>query len=98
MAILAKTLASAIAAPGVQAGVDLAALSRSISVQVIPTTDMACVVEIDGSLDNANWFSLGRKSGPGIFSSDGDVIQYLRANIITLASGTVTIYGSFVSG
>jgi hypothetical protein len=102
MVALAKTLATAIAGTGVQAGVDLAALSRSVTMQVVvagTTPDNAVVVELDGSLDNVNWTSLGQKVGPGMYSNDGDVIQYVRANIVQQQAGsTCTVSCGFTPG
>lgn len=91
MANLAKSLLTAASALGPGTGVDLTAFYRGVTFQVIPSADMACVIQFDGSLDNVNWFSLGQKVGPGKFSRDGHVSQYVRANIIALASGTVTV-------
>jgi hypothetical protein len=101
MAILAKALATAVAGTGVQAAVDLTAMSRSITVQTImagTTPDFAARVRIEGSLDNANFFGLG-ESGPGNFNNDGDVIQYVRANILSQAAGsTCTVYCAYTPG
>lgn len=99
MAQLAKTLLTAVAVTGPGAGVDLTIMARTITVQVIlgGTVDPKCVVEVDGSLDNANWFSLGQQIGPGSFNNDQDVCQYVRANVISLASGTVTAYCGYIA-
>ena len=80
-------------------GVDLTIMARTITVQVIPggTVDPRCVAEVDGSLDNASWFSLGQQIGPGSFNNDQDVCQYVRANVISLASGTVTAYCGYIA-
>lgn len=97
MAVIAKTLLSAVTVTGAGAAVDLVALSRSLTFQVI-ATDPACIVEFDGSLDNVNFFSVGQATGPGPFSTDQDVIQYVRANVIKLATGNVTAYCASVAG
>lgn len=97
MAVIAKTLLSAVTVVGAGTAVDLTALARSLTVQII-ATDVGCVIELDGSLDNVNWFSMGQAIGPGPFSIDQDVIQYIRANVVKLASGSVTAYCASVSG
>lgn len=100
MVVLAKTLLSAVAVTGAGASVDLTALARSLTFQVVTggTADPKCVVEFDGSLDGATWWSLGQQVGPGPFNNDQDVVQYVRANVISLASGTVTAYCGGVAG
>jgi hypothetical protein len=76
-------------------------MSRSITIQTImagTTPDYSARVRIEGSLDNANWFGLG-EAGSGVFNNDGDVIQYVRANILSQAAGsTCTVYCAYVPG
>lgn len=100
MAALAKTLLSAVAVTGAGTGQDLAVMARSITMQVIQggTVDPASQVQLQGSLDNINWFGMGTVNGAGQISVDEDVVQYVRANVTRLASGTITAYASFVSG
>lgn len=98
MAILAKTLASAVAATGPVASQDLAVMARSLTLQVISTSDSNSLVALEGSLDNVNFFGMGSVTGSGKLPVDEEVVQYVRANVMKLASGTVTAYCSFVSG
>lgn len=100
MAVLSKTLLAAVSAAGPGAAVDLTVMSRSLTFQVIPSVaDSVFRVTFEASLDNVNWFGVGQMTGPGIYSNDGDVIQYVRANVIQAPSaGSITVYGSYVSG
>jgi hypothetical protein len=101
VAVLAKTLCTAVAVPGVQVAVDLAALSRSLTMQVTTggvTPDPNVTVQLQGSLDNVNFFGIGQVVGPKWLSVDEDVIQYARANVTAIASGTVTVLLGYVPG
>jgi hypothetical protein len=98
VAILAKTLASAVAVTGVVASQDLAVMARSLTLQVISSSDPSSQVTLQGSLDNVNFFGMGSVTGSGQIAVDEEVVQYVRANVLKLASGTVTAYCSWVSG
>lgn len=93
------TLLSAVSAAGPGAGVDSTKVTGHVSMHVIiggATPDPGVVVQLEGSLDNTNFFSLGRKTGPGRYVTQQAAIQYLRANVISIASGTVTVLAGAV--
>jgi hypothetical protein len=87
-------LLTAVSATGPGAGVDTTKVSGHISMHVViggATPDPTVVVQLEGSLDNTNFFSMGRKTGPGRYVTQQAAVQYLRANVISIASGTVTV-------
>jgi len=101
MAILAKTLLSAVTAQGAGTGQDLAAMVRSVTMQVTTggvTPDPQVQVRLEGSLDNSAWFGMGTQTGAGQLSVDQDVVQYVRGYVASIASGNVTALLAFVAG
>lgn len=98
MVILAKTLASGVSATGAQASQDLGAMARSLTLQVISSADQNSQVTLQGSLDNVNFFGMGQVTGSGQLAVDEEVVQYVRVNVLKLASGTVTAYCSWAAG
>jgi len=98
MPIVSKTLATSVAVTGPVAAVDLAALFNAFTFQVISSTDQNSQVQLQGSLDNVNWFGMGVVTGTNFLSLGEDVVQYVRANVLKLASGNVTAYLANVVG
>jgi hypothetical protein len=101
MVALAKVLLAAVTVPGPGATVDLAAMSRSITMQVVPggaSPDLACQVQLQGSLDGTNWFGMGQVTGQNQLSVDEDTVQYVRANVLKIASGNITANLAFTAG
>jgi len=99
---LAVALLSAASVTGPGTGVDLAAgvggtQCRSLTMHVT-AADPGAVVALEGSLDNANWFGLTSRTGPGFAARDGVVVQYVRGNVTKLPAGTVSALVGFVSG
>src|SRR5215469_4562875 len=90
---LGKALLSAVTVTGPGASVDLTAQARNVTMQVVTggaTPDPACQVTLQGSVDGVNFFGLGSVTGNGYCSNTGHVVQYVRANVLKLASGNVT--------
>jgi hypothetical protein len=101
VAQLAKPLLTAATSTGVGTSVDLTVMARSLTMQVLPggvTPDLACQVQLQGSLDGVNFFGMGQITGAAWLSVDEDVVQYVRANVLKLASGNITANIAYVSG
>jgi hypothetical protein len=81
--------------PGPGEAVNLNAQLIANTMQVIvggDDPDTAVEVRLEGSLDSENWFMLCERIGPGAESDVWHhVIQYIRANILAITSGTVTV-------
>ena len=60
--------------------------------------DPGCQVALEVSLDGTNFWSLGVVQGQNVFNNDQDVCQYVRANVRSIASGTVSAVVGYVSG
>lgn len=52
--------------------------------------DEGVIVRLEGSLDGTNWFALCEQEGPGVQSDTQHTVQYVRANVMAIASGTVS--------
>jgi len=67
------------------------------SVQVTGTFS-GCQVQLEGSLDNVTWVSIGTTmNSPGIYfktlgGSPQPAVIYVRANILAITSGAVSVY------
>jgi len=100
MAVLAKTVAAAVTATGPGAAVDLTVMARSLTMQTTlgGVADQQAQVELEVSLDGVNFWGIGYTTGAGQLNNDQDVCQYVRANVLKLASGNVTAVVGYVSG
>jgi len=101
MAVLAKTVAAAVTATGPQTAVDLTVMARSLTMQTTlggASPDSQAQVELEVSLDGVNFWGIGYTTGAGQLNNDQDVCQYVRANVLKLASGNVTAVVGYVSG
>jgi len=92
MPMLAKTLLSAVTVTGPGASIDLASLTTNQTFHVISSSDPGSLVSLEGSLDNVNFYGMGEVTGTGILNNDQTIAQYVRANVVSLASGSVTAY------
>lgn len=89
-----QTLLSAVSVVGPGTGQTYSQGYRNSTIQVTvggATPDNNVNIRIEGSLDNTNWFSLGGRQGPGLYSENQHTVAYIRANVIAIASGTVTV-------
>ena len=94
---LGKALLSAVTVTGPGTAVDLTAQARNATMQVVlgGTVDPQCQVALQGSVDGINFFGLGVVTGNGYCSNTGHVVQYVRANVLKIASGNVTATASY---
>lgn len=89
-----QTLLNAVAVTGPGATMNLSGVVQNSTMQIIPggtTPDMGVIVRLEGSLDGQNWDTLVQGQGPGLYSDSQHAIQYIRANVLSLASGNVTV-------
>jgi len=90
--MLAKVLLNAVTVTGPGASIDLASLTTNQTMQVVSSADPHSIVLLEGSLDNVNFYPMGPVTGTGVLINDTAIAQYVRANVLSLASGTVTAY------
>jgi hypothetical protein len=103
MAMLGKTLLSAVSAAGAGTSQDLAAMVRSVTMHVVPSAaTVKCQVALEGSVDGVAWFRLGQTpvdSNGGLVDVDERVVNYIRANVLSISgAGNVSAYAAFVGG
>ncbi len=83
-----------VTATGAGSTFDLGSPASSWAIQVVATgSPIACIVDVEGSLDGQNWYTLGTWSkvsldfGDIAFISNKPVL-YIRANLKTLTGGS----------
>ena len=101
MAALAKQVLNAATVTGPGSAIDLTVQARSLTMQTLvggAIPDPNAQVKLEVSLDGVNFWSIGTTTGTNILNNDQDVCQYVRGNVISIASGNVTAWVGYVSG
>lgn len=89
------TSLNAASSTGAGASVDIGSPRRMLTMQCIVTgSPSAAVVNLEASLDNVNFTALGQwsltggQATGGMISVAGHVVEFARANLLTLSGGS----------
>jgi hypothetical protein len=92
------TLLSAVAAPGAGPVHDCGDVKAEFTMQ-IPQTAATFSVQLQGSLNNTDWYSLGSAAAAvGAVAASGTLARWVRANVASVSGGSVSALLGFGGG